>query len=273
MTLGGTIFGYNVISQDYSYEAAIKSLKDACDTVVILDAGSTDGSQGELTKFTDHKCKVILLDGVEWADQKGREKLAYFTNRAMAYLPPSRWSIAGKDNPDAVDFWFNLQMDEVLHEDSIPFIRQAMETGAEGFLTRRHNLWRDPYHQLNVVQSRKPCSTEIIRLTKPGHLSVGDAESVECQPYNLDFLDKIEIYHMGYVRDPVVMKAKAIHMQEEVFQMDQHDKRLDLSDKFEWDSYFNETDIIPIRKPLPKYVQKWASDRYPEIKPPVFKVK
>lgn len=250
MILGGTLFVYNGISQDYCFKEAIECLRDLCDVVVILDAGSTDGTQEVLKEITPD-CTLILMNGEEWAMQNGREKLNYFTNLAIDRLP-------------IVDYHFNLQADEIIHEDSFPHIRKAMETGADGFLTRRHNLWMDPYHQLNVVQSRKPCSTEIIRLAKPSHLSVGDGESLECAPYNLDFLDKIEIFHMGYVRDPHIMKKKVIHMQEEVFQMGQHDKKLDLSDKFEPMDYFNETDIIPIRKPLPKYVQAWAEKRYPK---------
>lgn len=256
MTLGGTIFGFNVVSQDYSYEAAIQSLKDVCDFVTVLDAGSTDGSQEELKKFDDKKCQVILLDGSEWKEQQGKEKLSYFTNRALDLLPP-------------VDFHLNLQMDEVLHPDSFPFIRQAIELDVEGFLSRRHHLWRDPYSMLNVVQSRKPASTEIVRLARPSHRSVGDGEGLECAPFNLEFLDKIEFFHTGYVRDPYIMKKKVRHMLNEVFLMDT-DKKLDLSDKYEWWHYFNESDLVQIKKPLPKYLTKWALDRYPDITPPTF---
>jgi len=263
MTLGGTLFIYNGISQDYCWKEAIACLCDLCDIVLVLDAGSTDGTANALKREIEHDNLLkVFCDNAEWESQKGREKLNYFTNMALDEL---------LDDSPHIDYYINLQADECLHEDSFPFIRQAMETGAEGFLTRRHNLWRDPYHQLNVVQSRKPCSTEIIRLAKPTHRSVGDAESLECAPYNLDFLDKIEIFHLGFVRDPYIMKKKAIAMQEEVFQMGQHDKKLDLSDRFEWDHYFNDSDLIPIRKPLPKYVTKWALQRYPNLTPPTFK--
>lgn len=263
MTLGGTLFIYNGKSQDYCYMEAIKCLKDLCDVVVVVDAGSTDSTQDDLATINGGNCGVTYLDGKEWSEQKGKEKLNYFSNVALDILTGCAH----------IDYFCNLQGDEIIHEDSFPFIRQAMETGAEGFLTRRHNLWRDPYHQLNVVQSRKPCSTEIIRLAKPTHRSVGDAESLECQPFNLEFLDKIEIYHMGFVRNPFIMKKKIIHMQEEVFQMGQHDKKLDLAENFQPMDYFNEDDLIQIKKPLPKYVQKWAADRYESshVYPPTFK--
>lgn len=267
MTLGGTLFIYNAESQDYCWKEAIDCLCDLCDLVVVLDAGSIDSTANDLKRKIEPRENLIKVfcDNHDWEAQKGKEKLNYFTNLALdELLDTGRVSI---------DYHINLQADECIHEDSFPFIRQAMETGAEGFLTRRHNLWRDPYHQLNVVQSRKPCSTEIIRLAKPTHRSVGDAESLECQPFSLEFLDKIEIYHMGFVRNPFIMKKKVIAMQEEVFQMGQHDKKLDLAENFQPMDYFNEDDLIQIKKPLPKYVQKWAADRYESshVYPPIFK--
>lgn len=255
--LGGTIFCYNAISQDYNLAESVACLKDLCDEVIVLDAGSLDGSAELVSSFADTKTKVILLSNHEWQAQKGREKLSHFTNKAIEHL--------------TTDFQIQLQADECIQEQSFPFIREAIETGAEGFLTRRHHLWKDPYHLLNVVQSRKPASTEIIRLAKTKYRSHDDGESLECQPFSLEYLDKIEMVHLGYVRDPVIMKAKVKHMQVDVFQMADYDKKLDLSDRFEWDHYFNSSDLIPIRKPLPKYVQQWALDRYPNITPPTFK--
>lgn len=256
MTLGGTLFIYNGISMDYCFLEAVKCLRDLCDYVVVLDAGSDDGTQEALQESCSD-CSLVLLDGADWAEQKGKEKLNYFSNMALDQLVKAR--------PD-IDYHINLQGDEIIHQDSFPFIRQAMETNASGFLNRRYNLWKDPYHMLNVVQSRKPCSSEIIRLAKPQYRSIGDAESLAIDPpLNIDFLDRIEFFHMGFVRDPTIMKRKVVHMQEEVFGMD-HDKKLDLSDKFEPLDYFSEDDLVPIRKPLPIYVRQWAQERYPNIK-------
>lgn len=255
MILGGTLFIYNGISMDYCFREAIRCLCELCDYVVVLDAGSTDGTQEELQNNRGYH--LVCLEGTEWQEQKGKEKLNYFTNKALDELL--------RFYPD-IDYHINLQGDEIIHHDSFPFIRQAMETNASGFLNRRYNLWKDPYHMLNVVQSRKPCSSEIIRLAKPQYRSIGDAESLAIDPpLNIDFLDKIEFYHMGFVRNPLIMKRKVIHMQEQIFGMD-HDKKLDLSDKFEPLDYFSEDDLVPIRKPLPIYVQKWAEERYPNIK-------
>ncbi len=251
-SLGGSLFVYNGVSMDYNFIESINCLKELCDHVVVCDAGSADGTVEELRKLEDSKCEIIYLDGTEWAAQKGKEKLNYFTNKAIERL--------------TTDYQINLQADEVIHESSYPWIRKAIETGAEGFLNRRWNLWGDPYHILNVPHNRKPCSTEIIRLTKTKYRSVGDAESIDCQAiYN--FLNEIVFWHFGFVRKPDVMKRKVIHMQEEVFGME-HDKRLDASDKFDPWAYFKPEDTVGIHEEqLPKIIRPWARERYELLKP------
>jgi glycosyltransferase involved in cell wall biosynthesis len=231
---------------DYCLVEAITCLKDLCDHVVVVDAGSSDSTPDELRKLEDSKCQVVYLDGTEWKQQQGREKLNYFTNKAIELL--------------TTDYQINLQADEIIHEKSFEWIRKAIETGAEGFLNRRWNMWGTPYHILNVPQNRKPCSTEIIRLTKTKYRSCGDAESMDC-PSIYNFLSQIEMFHFGFVRKKEVMKKKVIHMQEEVFQVS-HDVRLDKSDVFQPMEYFNPEDLVEIpASKLPKYIQEWAKTR------------
>lgn len=245
-SLGGSLFIFNGESMDYSYKEAIVCLKELCDHVQIVDAGSTDSTPDELQKLEDSKCSVLYLDGTEWKEQQGREKLNYFTNKAIELL--------------TTDYQINLQGDEIIHEDSFPWIRKAIETGAEGFLNRRWNLWKDSYHILNVPHNRKPCSTEIIRLTKTKYRSVGDAESIDCQAiYN--FLNEIVFWHFGFVRKHDIMKKKVIHMQERVFQIER-DKRLDASDVFDPMAYFSDEDLVGVHEDqLPKYIKQWAMER------------
>src|SRR5690606_25582329 len=126
----------------------------------------------------------------EWDSQVGREKLSYFSNLAIDML--------------STDWNFYLQADEILHEDSFPFVRKAIEDPqADGYLIRRLNLWRDPLHMLNVPQERKPVSTEVIRLAKTKFRCVDDAESlgVTGMVGILGDIDNMVIYHMGFVRD------------------------------------------------------------------------
>ena len=247
--LCGTLFIYNGLSQDYSYREAIASLQALCDHVIIVDAGSTDGTLEDIKLLGNGKTTLISLDKSAWDAQRGREKLNFFTNIAIE-----------KAQEMGYEWQINLQADEVIHEDSFKYIREAIALGEEAYCVTRINLWGNPNTMLNVPQNRKPVSTQIIRLTKTKYRSVGDAESIGAHASS-DYINKINIFHTGFVRDRKKHIEKIKHMQRDVFLMD-YDKRADLSETFNpWQWGFEKTDVIPIDMPLPMFMKKWAEER------------
>lgn len=246
MTLGGSIFVHNAIVQDYCLTEAVQCLKEFCDKVVVLDAGSIDGTDELVRSFEDKKTKTVLVSNEAWLQQQGRQKLSYFTNMTASFLD--------------TDYHFNLQSDEILHERSYPFVLKAIETGGEAFLLKRINLWASPYLMLDVPQERKPCSTGVVRLAKMGYQSVDDAEQIAA-PFNNHFENGIIIYHMGFVRLRPQMKIKSIHMQKEVFQFENYDAKIDMSETFNPYLWFSKEDLKPIEEPLPLLIQNWAKER------------
>jgi hypothetical protein len=214
---------------------------------VVLEVGSTDGSEEEVKKFADDKTLIIQLGKDEWDKHIGKEKLSYFTNLAAAYL--------------TTDYHYNQQADECLHHDSFDAVRAAIATGEDAFLIRRFNLWGSPYKRLEVPQNRKPCNDEVIRLARTGYLSVDDAENLAAPVDNRDWVDKIRMYHLGFVRSKYVMKAKIINMQTGVFAMSDYDAKLKPQAVFDWRAWFSEEDLVPIEEELPIFVQSWAKTR------------
>ena len=247
-TLGAAAFLYNGDKFDYCYRETIANMKAFADEVVIVAIESEDGSHVVCKNLEDYKTRVIVLPESDWRAQEGREKLAYFQNIAKNQLK--------------TDYYCLVQMDEILHERSFGALRDAVSTGLPAFMCTRYNLWFDPYWQLAVPQERKPCSSEVIRLAKVEYNSVNDGENIDCGHVCFDLTDKIEIFHMGFVRKPDVMKRKVTHMLMDVFKTS-YDPKLDLSDVFDPWAYFDRGDVEPIRGPLPKYIQKWADERYP----------
>lgn len=247
-TLGGTLFLYNAKSQDYCYAEAIWCLHDLCDEVVVLDAGSTDGTREHLWQLKEQypKMKLILsLDG-EWAEQKGYQKLSYFTNKAIQHL--------------TTDWNFNLQGDEIIDQKCFYDIREAIEDPfAEAYVVKRINLWKDPYHYLNVVQERKPCSTEIVRLARSRYQSFSDAESISA-PASIEYLNNITIFHFGFVRDKRIHVQKIKHMQSEIF-LTTPDAKLEGMEVFDPSKWFDDKDLLPITEELPVFIQDWAKER------------
>jgi glycosyltransferase involved in cell wall biosynthesis len=245
--LGGTLFVRNGLMYDYCTEEAVASLQALCDEVVVLDAGSDDGTDDLVRTFEDEKTKVICLPKEEWFKQHGRYKLAYFTNLAMAALS-TEWHI-------------NLQADEVIDEKSFFAIREAIEQPeAEGYFVRRVNLWGDSKHELNVGYDRLPVGKEIIRLAKTGYLSIDDAQSINA-PAEWNYLNRIKFYHMGFVRSKFKHTHKVKQMLEDIFLMGNDAKVEAMNGVFDPWVHFSKQDIKPIQEELPVFVQEWAKER------------
>lgn len=245
-TLGGAIFVYNGEKFDYCYKESIQCLKELCDEVVICAIPSDDGTIEGILPLLDEKTKLILVDEELWNVTKGKERLSYFSNIAIANIHTTHI--------------YYQQADEITHQDSFPFIRKAIEQDKEGFMCTRFNLWRDHHSMLNVQGTRNPCSPQVIRLAKSHARCVDDAESLRAQ-VSFEFVNDIIIFHLGYTRKREVMKSKIINMQVGVFQMSEHDKRLDEDELFQPMKYFEEHELKPIPKSLPKFIQAWCAER------------
>jgi glycosyltransferase involved in cell wall biosynthesis len=234
-TLGGVVFAHNAIEHDYTLAQTVGCLKDLCDKVVVVDAGSDDGTTELIRSFSDENTTCVYLSKQDWANRHGREKISFYQNLGMSFL--------------TTDYYFSLQADEILTEDSFPVIRKAIEEGKEGFIVRRFNLWGDSQRYLHVGLDRQPCGTHICRLARVGYLSLDDGEAIGVDRPEWHFADDIKIYHYGFVRDKNVMKNKIINMQENVFEV------------FDWRLWFSDEDLSPVHDPTPKYIQEWAAKR------------
>jgi glycosyltransferase involved in cell wall biosynthesis len=244
--LTGVTFAYNAISQDYCLTESVASLKEFCDEVIVLDAGSTDGTSELIKSFQDRQTRVILCDNEEWRSQHGKWKLSYFTNKAIDQVN--------------TEWIYYQQADEITHESSYEYIRVAVNNPvAEGYLISRINLWGSPYMMLNVPLERMPCSTEVIRLTKSCFRAFDDAESIGCMAV-AGYLPYIRMYHMGFVRDKRRHVEKIRHMQAEVFQVGVDAKLagMEVFDPFKW---FSADDLSPIEEELPALIKNWAKER------------
>jgi len=248
-TLGGSLFIRNGNKFDYSYKEAIQCLLEFCDKVMVCVVPTDDGTfeeVGRLERDNDN----LLVRSVADEDWKHmafhtKHRLSIFTNYAIEMLD--------------TDYVFNLQGDEILDPSSYEWIRKAMQEGHEGYLCKRINLWGSPYTQLNVEHHRKPCSTEILRLAKTCYRAYDDAESLAA-PCVDHYLDKIKIWHMGFVRSKAIHPDKIREMQGNIFKCGV-DSKLEGMEVFDSTKWFGPEDLIPIEGELPPLIQEWAKER------------
>jgi len=238
-------------SLDYCFKQAILSLVGVCDHTFVVVIPTKDGTI-EAVRVLAAQLPITIIEQTEaeWDAQKGKEKLSYFTNLAIERAEAEGYSHV-----------LVCQADESIDNRSYQAIRMAITAypNEEAFICNRINLWGDSQHYLACPIERQPCSTEVIRLAKSSCRAVDDAESLrgKCNYY----LDEVDIWHCGFIRDSKKMLNKVVVMQEQVFGMG-HDPALDEM-KDGWDPFVSHSrdDIKPIKKPLPEIIQKWCMDR------------
>lgn len=246
--LGGFGFIRCGVMYDYCFRESIECMLEFCDKVSIVYVESGDGTLDVLEDIKSKTDKLLLtyIKEEDWLAQHGKYKLSYFQNIALSKLD--------------TDYQFLLQSDEILHESCYGSIRQAMKSDQEGYMVSRINLWGNPTMQLNVPQNRKPCSTEVIRLSKTGFLTYDDGESINAQCVDW-FLKDIRIFHMGFVRDRKIHPLKIKEMQGNIFECGV-DEKLNGMIEFDPTKWFDpEKDLKPIDEPLPKIIKEWADAR------------
>lgn len=246
-SLGAITWVRNNMLYDYHVAETVECLKELADAVVVLDAGSNDGTDALVESLQDKKTRAVLLAQETWDGIHGREKLATMQNIALGFLD--------------TEYYILCQADEIIHEDSFAAIREAIETGHQGFYCSRINFWKDANHILDVPHNRKPCSTEIVRLARTDCFSYGDGESIAVDKADQQFLNQIRIMHYGFVRKKEVMIQKIKNMQLNVFELGAADPKMNDMDVFDWSAWFSEKDLGKFNEQHPKFIREWIKTR------------
>lgn len=248
-TLGGSLFIRNGVKFDYCYREAIRCLIEFCDKVCVCFVDTGDGTYGGLRALEENHDNLLvrIVSDMDWEHMTfhAKHRLSIFTNYAIEMLD--------------TDYVFNLQGDEIVDPGSYEWIRRAMHEGYEGYMCNRVNLWGSPYTQLNVPHNRKPCSTEVLRLAKTCYRAYDDAESIAA-PVEMKYLDKIKIWHMGFVRKREVHPDKIREMQGNIFCCGV-DEKLTGMEVFDSTKWFGAEDLVPIEGDLPPLIRQWAKER------------
>jgi len=113
-TLSGYTTTKNCISQNYPYEAAISSMLDFCDEVVVMDGGSTDGTYERLEKWAEENSKLkVYRTEIDWESKR------------FAIYDGMLKSMARECC--TMDFCWQMDSDEVVHETDFEKIQKILK--------------------------------------------------------------------------------------------------------------------------------------------------
>jgi hypothetical protein len=235
MKISGFTIIKNAVFFDFPIIESITSLLDLVDEFIIVAGDSIDNTNEVLASINSPKVKII---NTVWDTDK-------YKNKSMVYAHQTDIGLKACTG----DWCFYIQSDEVLHEDSIPAIRNACskylsDTNVEGFLLKYIHLYGDYEHYIDNRHFGYPREIRIVRNLPDMH-SWRDAKSFRIIS-NFDYVDYWQkkntkklncilldayIFHYGWSRDPRCM-VKKMAVQGEMYS-GQYSKTQDLTPKDE----------------------------------------
>lgn len=200
MFVSGFTFVRNAVKFDYPVVEAILSILPICDEVIVAVGNSDDDTLGLIQSINSPKIKIIET---VWDDslRKGGQVLAVETDKALAAVSPN------------ADWCFYIQGDEVVHEQYLPIIKQAMndnlnKKNVEGLLFKYTHFYGSYQY---VADSFKWYRREIRVIRNTGKVtSYKDAQgfrTTDNQKLRVKLIDAY-IYHYGWVKPPEIQREK-----------------------------------------------------------------
>ena len=253
MTLGGIVCIRNGDELDYCWREAVRSLLPVCHTVTVCDGESSDGTQEAIREWMKTEPKIVLCV-YPWPEPKGDSDFwVKWLQYARIHTP--------------TDYCIQLDGDEVMHENSIPLVKQfltiAAEKGPMSAWCHRYNFWRNPSH---LIPHGVCLAHEVVRILPQNIFLPSDGQHPEgAAATNMAVHSLIEIYHYGFLRkrDAFFRKAKAL---QGMFFND-YDPRLDAADKAggDWMEHPGvtgwENDLLKFSGSHPEVIKTWLQER------------
>lgn len=200
MKVTGFTFIKNAVKFDFPIVESLSSILPLCDEIIVAVGDCNDGTRELVASI--HPTKIKIIDTV-WEEslQKGGYVLASETNKAFAVISEN------------TDWCFYIQGDEVLHEDGIENVKQAMlkykdDVKVDGLLFSYFHF----YGSYDYVGTSNKWYRNEIRVIKNNKniYSYKDAQGFRKgnnEKLNVKEVDTF-IHHYGWVKDPKTMMAK-----------------------------------------------------------------
>lgn len=248
MTLGGFLCARNLISLDYSFVEAIKSMLPICDQIVVSESASTDGTRQYLDGWARREPKLNIVD-FAWPDPKGDP----------SFYP--RWLNDARSHLET-DYACTLDMDECFHEKDYDLILDAVKQ-QKVLMCYRYNFWSDAQHLIPVGVC---CGVDVIRVGPRRMAFPSDYPTPESAEISaLAVKSPVGVYHYGFLRERSAFFRKAKTVQK--IWANDYDPRLEAADKA-GGNWMQNPEVAPWVNELtlftgshPKSIHTWILDR------------
>lgn len=202
MKISGFTFIRNGCTLGYPFVPSIRSLLPLCDEVIVNVPHSTDETLAKVRAINSPKIRIIETEWDETQRSAGLA-LSHHTNLAM--------------NECGGDWCVYIQGDEVLHEDSVPAMRAAMERElanpvVQGLLVDYTHF----YGSYSTTVYSFGWYYKEVRVVRRGQniRSVGDAQgfrAADGQKLSVK-MSGGRYHHYGFAIDPAVMQKKKANL-------------------------------------------------------------
>ncbi len=200
MKVAGFTFVKNAIIYDYPVVEAILSILPICDEFVVAVGKSHDDTLKLISNIQSHKIRILETEWDESMREGGRV-LALETDKAFAHISAD------------VDWAFYIQGDEVVHEQYLPVIKEAMlyckdNKNIDGLLFKYLHFYGS-YDYVGVSSNWYKHEIRLIKNDKSFY-SFRDAQGFrkgDNKKLNVYPIDAF-IYHYGWVKEPQAMQRK-----------------------------------------------------------------
>lgn len=203
MTVSGFTFVYHAIELDFPVVECIKSMLPICDEFIV-NIGMPDDGTIDLIRSIDDKIKIITTPWYPKQIKKGAWRYDQFEDIAL-------FTCQG-------DWIFSLQADEVVHEEDLPKIKEAMTKYAddlevEGLLVKLYQFYGG-YNFRRIDRQWPQSGVRIVRNGINVYSAAGSQTFYIAERRKMRYLKVADIgahiYHYGWVRNPRVIEKKNV---------------------------------------------------------------
>ncbi|MCX6209318.1 MAG: glycosyltransferase family 2 protein [Bacteroidetes bacterium] len=246
----------NGFTIDYPFLEAIKSVLPVVDEFIVVIGDSNDGTREAVENLNDNRIKIV--DTI-WDDKMRTGGLIF-----------AQQSNIGIDNCNAdADWLFHIQADEIIHENDLPKIKQAMfdnlsNKQVQGLLFKFINFFGDynhyapsrrfHQHEIRIIRNNKNIrsyrDSQGFRLySSPEKTNVEKGEKLTVKAIDAS------VYHYSHVRSPKQAKKKHIEFGNRYNATNDWVKEYEKVYKGEYD-YSDFDYLFPFTKSHPSVMQK-----------------